>query len=81
MLERARGALFAGKPDAVLQELIDYERGSGGFRLVSEAELLRIEAMIKKKNLPVAKAMAKRSLDRAPNGPYARRLREIVALP
>jgi hypothetical protein len=81
ILERARRALFAGRPDATLQELDAYERLPNKAVLRSEAGLLRIEALIRKGNLGAAQALARRSLERAPNGPHARRLREIVASP
>jgi hypothetical protein len=81
ILERARRALFAGSPDATLRELDAYERSPDNAILHSEAELLRIEALVRKGNLGAAQALAKRSLQRAPNGPYSPRLREIISPP
>jgi len=81
LLARARRALFAGRADASLKALETYEHDPGNAVLRAEAELLRIEALVRKGNLAAARALAKRSLEREPNGPHARRLREIAFSP
>jgi hypothetical protein len=79
VLERARHALLAQRPDVALQELDAYRRTRSTGVFDAEADVLEIEAFVQQGNLRVARARALRSLEHAPGGPHAARLREIVA--
>jgi hypothetical protein len=79
VLERARHALVAQDPDAVLRELATYASMPHTEVLEAEAEMLAIEAMVQRGDMAKARALAARSLEGQPNGPHAGRLREIVA--
>ncbi|HVU04123.1 MAG TPA: hypothetical protein VHE30_20335 [Polyangiaceae bacterium] len=77
-LERARRALVTQDAEAALRELDSYERTPRSGVLDAEAEILRVEALLQAGRGSEARALAERSLARAPNGPHAARLREIT---
>jgi hypothetical protein len=79
ILERARHALLEQRPGAVLRELDAYKRARRTSVFDAEAEMLAIEAFLQQGNVVAARARAERSLEQAPGGPHAARLREIVA--
>lgn len=80
ILERARHALLAQRPEVVLRELDSYARARSTGVFDSEAEILATEALLQQGNVGAAVSRATRALARAPSGPHAARLREIVAL-
>jgi len=81
VLERARRALRAELPGTALGELDLYWHMPSARVLGAEAELLGIEALLQQGNVSAARANAAAALRRAPGGPHAKRLQEIVALP
>jgi hypothetical protein len=78
VLERARRALVAHDPDAVLRELGTYISMPHTAVLEAEAEMLAIEALVQRGDTAKAAARAARALETPQNGPHAARLREIV---
>jgi len=80
ILERARHALVAQRPEAVLRELDAYARARSTGVFDSEAEILAAEAFLQQGNVGAAASRAARALERSPNGPHAARLREIARL-
>ena len=80
ILERARHALLAQRPEVVLRELDSYARARSTGVFDSEAEILATEALLQQGNVGAAASRAARALERAPGGPHAARLREIIAL-
>jgi hypothetical protein len=79
IIENARHALVAQQPDVVLRELQVYQNTRSTAVFLPEAEMLAIEALLQQGDVIAARSRAARSLDRAPNGPHAARLRVIAA--
>ena len=77
-LERARRALLIHRPNDVFRALDEYSAARQTSVLEAEAELLRIEALLQSGQRGEAVELAKKALAKAPNGPHAGRLREIV---
>jgi hypothetical protein len=77
-LERARRSLLAHRPNDVFRALDEYAAARQTSVLAAEAELLRIEALLQSGQRSRAVELARKTLARAPNGPHAARLREIV---
>jgi hypothetical protein len=81
VLEAARRELVAHHPDEVLRDLDAYDaRTPNTGVLDSEAQMLRIEALLQQGSLARARKLAARALAANPSGAHAARLREIVAL-
>lgn len=77
-LDRARSELASGQARAAIatldQHAKDFARGTLGM----EAEMLRIEAMIRGDQPSEGRARGAALLARDPNGPYAKRLRTLI---
>jgi hypothetical protein len=80
-LDRARGALTSGDAGLTLRLLDDYGQRFPKRRLSTEAAVLRIEALSARGDQAGAARLGKEFLARQPNGPYARRVRSLIAEP
>jgi hypothetical protein len=78
LLEKAR-ALVGSSPSAALKLVADYSRQFPRGRLGAEADLIAAQSLLGMGNAAAAKQRAQASLNRYPNGLYARQLRDIVA--
>jgi outer membrane protein assembly factor BamD (BamD/ComL family) len=80
LIDSARRALAQGNqsPRAALHKLDEYRRRFPNGRLRTEATILRIEALMAAGDRAAASRLAKSVLDRAPNSPYARRVRSLL---
>ena len=77
LLEKAR-AQVGSNPSAALKLVGDYAHQFPKGRLGAEADLIAAQSWLGMGNVPAAKARARASLRRYPNGLYARQLREIA---
>lgn len=79
LLDRARGALRAGKHADALAVLDDHDRefASDG-ALLAEAEVVRIEVLMKQGNVAAAKGRAGEFSARFPHSPLVRRVRHLI---
>jgi hypothetical protein len=77
-IERVRGALSAGDASGALRELERYEsaRHAGRFRI--EADVLRIEALMRLGKVAEARALAMTFLSKHPGSPYVRRVSTLL---
>jgi hypothetical protein len=76
-LERAKGALAAGDPDAALRVLDRYRAQFPRGELSSEETVLRVEALLAKGETSKARALAAEYSAAHPESPYARRVRDL----
>lgn len=74
-LERARGEIRAGRPDAALRMLDDYARDMRGGVMTAEATLLRIEALSRAGRASEANARARRFVAANPHSSLSDRAR------
>lgn len=79
LIDGARSALARGDATASLRQLDDYARQYPKGRLRSEATVLRIQALSASGNRSAAERLGKAELNRSPNGPYARKIRSLIA--
>jgi hypothetical protein len=77
VLERAKGALAAGDPDAALRMLDRYRAQFPRGELSSEETVLRVEALLAKGEASKARALAAEYSAAHPESPYARRVRDL----
>jgi hypothetical protein len=80
LLEKAR-RLVGGNPGAALKLTVEHARDFPKGRLRAEADLIAAQALVGMGKVAAAKARARSSLARYPNGIYARQLREIAEAP
>lgn len=78
LLQEARRALVAHEPARVLAVLQRYSGSPRSGLLDSEADVLRVEALVQAGRRPEAAALAASALAAAPEGPHAARFRQIV---
>ncbi|AKV00749.1 hypothetical protein AKJ09_07412 [Labilithrix luteola] len=77
-LERARAALDAGD-GATAERLVDeYEARYRGGAFVQEAEVLRIEASLQRRNRARAERLEATFLEKFPKSPHAARVRALL---
>jgi hypothetical protein len=77
-LDRAREAQSTGDPGRSLRLLDDYSRRFNRPRLVTEATVLRMEALVASGDRPRAAAIGRTFLANHANGPYERRVRSLL---
>jgi hypothetical protein len=79
-IDAVRAALDAGDARAAIVALDRYERAwpSGLFAL--EAQVLRVEALVKLGDKPAAQRLAAKILEAQPGTPYARRIRSVAMM-
>jgi hypothetical protein len=77
LLEKAR-ALVGSSPAAALKLTAEHTRDFPKGRLGAEADLIAAQALLGMGKAAAAKQRAQASLQRYPNGIYARQLREII---
>ena len=77
-LDAARTALRAGNAAEALRDLDDYRRDFRHGRLVQEALVLRVEALVASGDKQSAEAIARRFLAKWPASPYAARVASLV---
>lgn len=80
LLEKAR-RLVGQNPGAALKLTVEHARDFPRGRLGAEADLIAAKALLGMGKVSAAKARARSSLGRYPNGIYARQLREIAEAP
>jgi hypothetical protein len=78
VLDRARAALRRGDTGAATTALDEHAREFADGALVAEAELVRIETLIRAGDAGAARRRARDFLARFPQSPLARRLRSLV---
>jgi hypothetical protein len=78
LLQEARRALVAHDPARVLAELQRYSGTPRSGLLDSEADVLRVEALVQAGRRPEAVSLATSALNAAPEGPHAARFRRII---
>lgn len=79
VIDDARMKLRSGNAAGALVELDRHAREFPGGKLQPEATLLRIEALVRSGDVARAQSLAQPILDRTPEGPYAERLRRVLA--
>jgi hypothetical protein len=80
LIDSARAALAAGKPERALRELAAYGDVSVTGILDREARVLRIEALVKSGDLRQARLLADAYQAAYPNDLHARRLRDLSSV-
>ncbi len=78
LLDEARSALARGDANAALASLARHDREFPGGFLGTEAEVVRIQALLASGRRTEAKSRGDALLAREPNGPQARRVRSIL---
>lgn len=78
LLDSARAALRSGDPTAALAILARHDREFADGALVAEAEVIRIEALVKRGDMVEARTRATEFAARFPKSPLLRRVRSIV---
>jgi hypothetical protein len=78
MLETARRALVRGEPRRTLSVLDEHAQSFRRPRLLTEAAVLRIEALVASGDRARASRLGKDFLARHGNGPYERRVRSLI---
>lgn len=79
-LDEARAKLARGDAAGALVSLDQHDREFPRGLLGAEAEVLRVEALVKAGRRDEARARGERLLAREPNGPHAKRLRTLLGL-
>jgi hypothetical protein len=77
-LDRARARLAAGDPAGALAALDAHARDFADGVLSAEAEVLRIDALLRRGDTSAALALARRFLARSPGSPLAQRVRSLI---
>jgi hypothetical protein len=80
LLDRARAAISSGNTGAALPALDRHKREFPRGFLSSEAEVLRVEALVKAGRTAEARAQGERLLSREPHGPQAKRVRSLLGM-
>lgn len=80
LLDQARAAIASGNTAAALSALDRHKREFPRGFLSSEAEVLRVEALVKAGRTAEARAQGERLLSREPNGPQAKRVRSLLGM-
>jgi hypothetical protein len=78
-LDAARRALASGDAEAALRSLDAYDHQFARRRLAPEASVLRIESLVAQGHLDRARDLAQALLAAEPDGPYAQRVRSLLA--
>ncbi len=78
LLDEARAAIASGSTDAALAALGRHRREHPHGFLSSEADVLRVEALVKAGRMGEARSHGEHLLAREPNGPHAKRLRSLL---
>ncbi len=78
-LDRAREAMQADDPDEALRAVDAYQRDFGSGALAPEAEVLRIEALVRQGQMARARALGQQFLARHPSSPHARRVQSLLS--
>lgn len=78
LLDSARAALRGGDPTGALALLARHDREFADGVLVAEAEVVRIEALVKRGDLTAARTRATDFASRFPRSPLLRRVRSLV---
>ncbi|MFO0643328.1 MAG: hypothetical protein U0183_29145 [Polyangiaceae bacterium] len=79
-LDEARAKLARGDAAGALVSLDQHDREFPRGLLGAEADVLRVEALVKAGRRDEARARGERLLAREPNGPHAKRLRTLLGL-
>lgn len=79
-LDEARAKLARGDASGALVSLDKHDREFPRGLLGAEADMLRVEALVKAGRGDEARARGERLLAREPNGPHAKRLRTLLGL-
>lgn len=79
-LDEARAKLARGDAAGALVSLDQHDREFPRGLLGAEADVLRVEALVKAGRRDEAHARGERLLEREPNGPHAKRLRTLLGL-
>jgi hypothetical protein len=77
-LDVARGRIAAGDPAGALAALDGHRRDFADGLLRAEAEVLRIEALLRRGDSAAAVALGRRFLARTPHSPLAQRVRSLI---
>jgi hypothetical protein len=77
-LDVARGRIAAGDPAGALAALDGHRRDFADGLLGAEAEVLRIEALLRRGDSAAAVALGRRFLARTPHSPLAQRVRSLI---
>jgi hypothetical protein len=77
-LDVARGRIAAGDPTGALAALDGHRRDFADGVLRAEAEVLRIEALLRRGDSAAAVALGRRFLARTPHSPLAQRVRSLI---
>jgi hypothetical protein len=80
LLDQARAAISSGNTGAALSALDRHKREFPRGFLSSEAEVLRVEALVKAGRTAEAREQGERLLSREPNGPQAKRVRSLLGM-
>jgi hypothetical protein len=81
MLDEARAALAASRPATALSALDAYAAAFPRGAMAPEADVLRIEALVKAGDRAAAMRLADAFLAREGQGPYVERIRSLLAPP
>lgn len=81
LLDRARGHLRAGALTAAADALAEHELAFPRAALPAEADVLRIDLLVRRGEVAAARALAAEFLQRHPASPLARRARELTSAP
>ena len=81
IIDTAREELRSHRPGEALATLDRYAKSYPRGAFAPEATLVRIEALLALGQRPEAVRLAHQFLDRAPNSPYARRVRSLIGEP
>jgi hypothetical protein len=80
MLDEARALLRAGQAAQSLRLIERYESQFRGGAFYQEAEVLRIEALVRQGNRDSAMRLGRRFIDNNPKSPHAARIRSLLGL-
>jgi TolA-binding protein len=80
LLDQARSAVRANRPDAALAKLDHFAREFPRGKLSSEAFVVRLEALMRANRVAEARTLAAAHLTRDPSSPHAARIRRLVGL-
>jgi hypothetical protein len=79
LIDGARAALAQGNAKEALTRLKEYEVRYPGGALGPEATALRVEALLRAGEVARGQALGKKFVSQHPNGPYAARIRSLLA--
>lgn len=81
LITRAQTALSRGRADEALEAALEHERSYPQGRFVEEREALAIQALVKRGDMPAARARAERFYRRYPQSLLTRLVRAVVKAP